>query len=84
MFDGRAITSAENGKNGGRPKLEATKFREILIRKIEENAEPLAQALVDKGLKGDIAALKEINERALGKVTDKLEIGGNITLLMDL
>jgi len=54
-------------RNQGRPKLEATKFREALIAAIEEKAKPLADALVKRGLEGDIPALKEIADRALGR-----------------
>ena len=54
--------------------LEAEKYREILIRKIVEKAEPLANALIEKGLGGDVSALKEINERSLGKVRESLDI----------
>lgn len=66
--------SRENGrksKNGGRPKLEATKFREALIAEIEGRAKELAKALVDKALDGesagDVAALREVGDRGLGK-----------------
>jgi hypothetical protein len=45
--------------------LEAAKYREILIALILANATPLAQALVDRGLAGDVAAPKEINNRIL-------------------
>ncbi len=51
----------------GRPRLEASKFREVLIKQIEANAKPLAEALIAKGLQGDVPALKEIADRALGK-----------------
>ena len=57
-----------NGRLGGRPKLEATKFREALLNEIEKHALPLAQKLVEMGLKGDIAALREIFDRGMGKV----------------
>lgn len=61
----------------GRPKLEASKYREILIRKIEKQAEPLAQALIDKGLTGDVPALKEIHDRALGKAKESVDLTSN-------
>lgn len=66
---------------GGRPRgskashtLEAEKYREILIKKIVEKAEPLAEALIQKGLSGDVSALKEINERSLGKVKEAIDL----------
>lgn len=54
--------------------LEAELYRKELIKQIVENKKPLARALVKKGLKGDVPALKEINERALGKVRDMVDI----------
>lgn len=51
----------------GRKVLEATKFREALIRKIEERADGLADALLDKALSGDVPALREVADRGLGK-----------------
>lgn len=54
--------------------LEAETYRKVLIQKIVENAKPLAEALLAKGLTGDVPALKEINERALGKVKDSVDI----------
>ena len=74
--------SRKNGLLGGRPKnLEAIKLREELIRQIEANAKPLAKALIDKGLVGDVPALKELYDRGLGKVTDKLEVKQQIEIL---
>ena len=80
-------TARANGRLGGRPKgslskntLEANKYKEILIAKIIANAEPLAEALIKKGLSGDIQALKEIHERSLGKVEDNMNIGGRFEI----
>lgn len=70
----------KKGGNGGarpgagRPKLEATKFREELIKAIERNARPLADALVNKGLTGDVPAIKEIADRGLGKAPQALDL----------
>ena len=61
---------------GRKPGLQAEAYRKALIDLIEANKEGLALALVNKGLAGDVPALKEINERALGKVTDKTEVTG--------
>lgn len=54
--------------------LEAEYYRKVLIQEIIANAEPLAKVLVQKGLSGDIPALKEINERSLGKVKDNVDL----------
>jgi hypothetical protein len=60
-------TARENGKKGGRPRLEATVLREALIAAMEAKAKPLADALVDKALEGDVPALREVLDRGLGK-----------------
>lgn len=68
--------SRENGrksKNGGRPRLEATKLREALIRKAEAHAEELADSIIGKALgleahrSADVQAHREILDRGLGK-----------------
>lgn len=67
MAGNQGLHSAENGKLGGRPKLFASKLREALIRKAEENADALADVLYDKAQTGDVPAIKEMMDRALGK-----------------
>ena len=80
-------------KNGGArpnsgPKLGAKYKKTIakeaatmyLIRRIEENIEPLATALIEKALSGETPALKEAFERGLGKVRDIHEIKGNLII----
>jgi len=54
--------------------LEAETYRRVLIEKIVANAAPLAEALLAKGLSGDVPALREINERALGKVKENIDV----------
>lgn len=66
---------ARGGKrpNAGRKKgPEGEAYRQALLQLIEENKDGLAKALVDKGLTGDITALKEINDRAMGKAPQPL------------
>jgi hypothetical protein len=66
---------ARGGKrpNAGRKKgPEGEAYRQALLQLIEQNKEGLAKALVDKGLAGDITALKEINDRAMGKAPQPL------------
>jgi len=67
----------EEKRKVGRPKLEASKFREALIAEIEANAKPLAEALVKKGLAGDVQALKEIADRGLGKSVQGIDLTNN-------
>lgn len=59
--------------------LEAEQYRKVLIATIIKHKKPLAEALVSKGLSGDVPALKEIHDRALGKSKESLDItsGGN-------
>lgn len=68
-------------QGAGRKKgLDAEAYRKALLDEIAKNKEPLAIALVAKGLTGDVPALKEINERALGKVKDNLDVNVSISL----
>ena len=69
------ITSIENGKKGGRPigskdphTLMREKAREVLIKKVVESIEPIANALVEKAKGGDVQAVKELLDRAWGRV----------------
>ncbi len=71
-------------KNGGArpnsgPKLGAKYKKTIareaatlrLTKRIEEKIDELADALIAKGLEGDIPAIREAFERGLGKVVEK-------------
>jgi hypothetical protein len=71
----------ENGKKGGRPKgskaahtLQAEAYRKYIIQEVVKKKGPLVKALIDKGLDGNVSALKEIHERVLGRVTDTLDM----------
>lgn len=74
MAGNQGLHSAENGRKGGRPRLEATKLRVALIAAVEGNAERLAEALVVKALSGDISAIKEVLDRALGKAPAAIKL----------
>jgi hypothetical protein len=65
---------------GRKPGLQAEAYRKALLDLVEKNREGLAKALVERGLAGDIPALKEINDRTLGKAPQPLtgENGGPI------
>jgi hypothetical protein len=56
--------------------IQAEAYRAELIRRVIASKGPLIDALIQKGLTGDVPALKEINERTLGKVKDVSEITG--------
>jgi hypothetical protein len=68
------------GQNGGarpgagRPRLEATKLREAIIKVAQDNAERLAEVLKDKALTGDVPALREIMDRGLGKAHQTMDV----------
>lgn len=49
-------------------------YRELLFKRIEEEKGPIIEALIDKAKSGDIQALKEINERHLGKVIAPVDV----------
>lgn len=70
---------ARGGKRQGAGRKkgpEGEAYRKALLQLIEQNKEGLAKALVDKGLAGDITALKEINDRAMGKAPQPLTGSG--------
>lgn len=75
-MDGRRLTSAQNGKKGGRPKGEATILREkakdYLARRLEEEIGPIADKLIEKASSGDVPAIKELFDRAWGKSVQPL------------
>lgn len=72
-------TSIQNGKKGGRKKgskashtLEAEAVKILYIEKAKEFALPMLNALVKKGLQGDVQAIKEFNDRVFGKAPQAL------------
>lgn len=69
--------AAENGKKGGRPKLFASKLSEALVRKAEEEAEVLSSVLLEKAKAGDLPAIKEMFDRALGKALQNVDMTTN-------
>lgn len=66
--------SRENGKRGGRPRLEATKLREALYRKVEARADELSEVIVSKAAEGDIPAWKEIADRVFGRPAQAVDV----------
>lgn len=75
------IASVENGKKGGRPKgaiakstREAIELRNFYVEKAREHAEPIATALIEKAVTGDVSAIKEFNDRAFGKAPQSIDL----------
>jgi hypothetical protein len=65
----------------GRPKgskakhtIQGEAFRVALIAAVLKEKAPLIRALIDKAKGGDIPALKEINDRVLGKSTESIDL----------
>lgn len=87
MADKRSETSAENGKNGGRPVSEAT-IRAQLARKFiaEEVAKQLmpivARAITDAVL-GDKDARNWLSDQGWGKAPQLVEHSGELALIDD-
>lgn len=50
------------------------KYNEALLESAKNNAYALAEALMKAALRGEIQALKEINERILGKVRSEVVV----------
>lgn len=71
------IASRENGKKGGRPKSSATiktqEQRRLLLEKLETEAPLIFAKLIEKAKEGDVAATKELFDRAYGKAPQKFD-----------
>lgn len=65
--------------------LEAEAVKMLYIEKAKEFALPMLKALVKKGLKGDVPAIKEFNDRAFGKAPQAVTgpNGGALQLVFD-
>lgn len=77
-MDKRSLTSAINGRKGGRKKGEATILREkakdYLARRVEEEIQPIADKLIEKAQTGDVPAIKELFDRAWGKSKESVDV----------
>ncbi len=77
------------GNPNGRPKgsgvtdrLKKLLDEEVTLKgKQTTMAEALAQVVLNKALKGDHKFVKELLDRVEGKVTDKLEVEGNMKII---
>lgn len=70
----------KGNKLGGRKKaahtLATEAFKKALVEAVIREKEPLIKALIAKGKKGDVPALREIFERVIGKVVVPMEHSG--------
>lgn len=50
------------------------KAQEVMVRMIVKDIIPLTQQLIDKGLAGDISAIKELFDRGFGKAQQNIDL----------
>ena len=71
MADGRSLTSAKNGKNGGRPVSEATlkamAARLYIAQEVEKSLTPMVAKAINDAVLGNHEARKWLSEYAWGK-----------------
>ena len=65
----------------GRPKgskakhtIQGEAYRAALIAAVLKEKAPVIRALIDRAIKGDIPAIKEINDRVLGRSTESIDL----------
>jgi len=86
--------SRQNGKKGGRKKASHTVTTEagraFVVATIARNLKPLIDAMVEKALKGDTQAFKELFDRGWGKPQQAIDhtskgerVEGNTIILAD-
>lgn len=85
------IASVINGKKGGRPvgsksghTLEAEAVKTLYIDLAKEHAKPVALAILQKALKGDMTAAREFNDRAFGRAPQAIQVEGEVKLKLDV
>lgn len=79
MKDRRSITSAENGKKGGRPRgvasIESEKARILICEKLSKHFGPIVDKAIEQAKEGNKDAREWLTERAYGKVKQDIGIG---------
>jgi hypothetical protein len=58
--------------------IQAEAYRAYLVSEVMKNAKPIVAALIDKAKTGDVQAIKELHERAMGKVKDEMNLNANL------
>lgn len=64
--------------------LEAEAVKQLYVEKAKQYAEPIATALIEKAITGDIGAIKEFNDRAFGKAPQSIVMEAEISLKLDV
>ena len=75
-MDKRSITSALNGKKGGRKKgyasIAAEKARELLCKELDKEWKPIVIKAIQQAKDGDAVARNWLSERGYGKVAQAI------------
>ena len=89
-MDRRSITSAQNGKKGGRKKglasIKAEEARKVLAQMVFDEIVPIGKKLIEESKKGNIPAIKELFDRAFGKAPQQIntpDIGDALKIMFD-
>lgn len=62
--------------------IEAEKAREYIVQRVSEELEPIMDQLIAKAKKGDMAAIKDLLDRAYGRAKETVEHQG-LSFLFD-
>jgi len=65
-----------SGRKKGQATIEREKMKDYIAQRIVENAEPIIAVLIEKAVKGDIPAIKELFDRGFGRPTQAVEMTG--------
>lgn len=80
-MDKRAITSASNGKSGGRPISEATirtqEAREYISQQVKDSLGAIVSKAIVQAIEGNAEARSWLSDRSWGKPTQKFEHAGD-------
>lgn len=64
--------------------LDAIAVKTLYIDLAKQHALPVANALLEKAVSGDVGAIKEFNDRAFGKAPQAIQVEGEVTLKIDV
>lgn len=63
-----------SGRKKGLATIEREKVKDYIAQRIADSAEPLVDVLLEKGLKGDVPAIKELFDRGFGKASQAVDV----------
>jgi hypothetical protein len=74
--------------NAGRKKaphtIQAEQLRAFLVAEVLKEKGPIVKALIEKAKAGDTQAIREVLERAIGKVKEQVELNGQLNHTLDV